>query len=111
MITGLSAWDDNFQTVGVEVKWVAGLSTVMKLLPDMNEVNEPWNIHTCTHLQVSQVDHENVQATALKTVFDLIHVYGLEAFSSHAQPAAAGEPRTSSDQISTIGEPQVCARG
>jgi hypothetical protein len=30
--------------------------------------------------QVSQVDHETVQATALKIVFDLLHVYGFNAF-------------------------------
>ena len=31
--------------------------------------------------QVSTVDHETVQATALKVVFDLLHLFGLEAFS------------------------------
>lgn len=31
--------------------------------------------------QVSQVDHETVQATALKIVLDLLHVYGFEAFN------------------------------
>ena len=71
-----------------------------------NEVNEPGNTFTYTPTQVSQVDHENVQATALKTVFDLIRVYGLEAFSSHAPPAA-GDSRTSSDQASAIGDSQV----
>ena len=34
----------------------------------------------CTYTQVSQVDHESVQATALKVVFDLLHVFGFEAF-------------------------------
>ncbi len=27
------------------------------------------------------MDHETVQATALKVVFDLLHLFGLEAFS------------------------------
>ena len=27
------------------------------------------------------MDHESVQATALKVVFDLLHLFGLEAFS------------------------------
>lgn len=33
-----------------------------------------------THTQVSRVDFEMVQATALTVVFDLLHVYGFEAF-------------------------------
>ena len=53
------------------------------------------HIHTCTYMymyvleqsalndavQVSQVDHESVQATAMKVVFDLLHVFGFEAFN------------------------------
>ena len=30
------------------------------------------------------MDHESVQATALKTVFDLLHVFGFEAFNMGA---------------------------
>jgi hypothetical protein len=37
--------------------------------------------HILLFLQVSQVDHESVQATAVKVVFDLLHVFGFEAFS------------------------------
>ena len=29
---------------------------------------------------MTQIDHENVQATAAKVIFDLFHLYGLEAF-------------------------------
>lgn len=32
--------------------------------------------------QVIHVDHETVQATALKVVFDLLHVYGFETFNA-----------------------------
>ena len=32
--------------------------------------------------QVSQIDHEGVQATALKVVCDLLLLYGFEAFKS-----------------------------
>ena len=42
-------------------------------------------------LQVSQVDHEAVQATAVKVVFDLLHVFGFESFNlSTPSSAAAG---------------------
>ncbi|KAL5518165.1 hypothetical protein EMCRGX_G003852 [Ephydatia muelleri] len=33
-------------------------------------------------LQVSQVDHELLQATALKIVFDLLHLFGFEAYAA-----------------------------
>ena len=33
------------------------------------------------------MDHESVQATALKTVFDLLHVFGFEAFNMGADPS------------------------
>ena len=36
------------------------------------------------------MDHETVQATALKVVFDLLHVYGFEAFNI----GAPGEPNS-----------------
>ena len=35
--------------------------------------------HSCT--QVSQVDHESLQATVLRVVFDLLHLYGFESFN------------------------------
>ena len=40
-------------------------------------------------LQVSQVDHEAVQATAVKVVFDLLHVFGFESFNLSTPSAAA----------------------
>lgn len=33
------------------------------------------------------MDHESVQATALKAVFDLLHVFGFEAFNMGADPS------------------------
>ena len=37
----------------------------------------------CMHIvhQVSQVDHDSLQATALRVVFDLLHLYGFESFN------------------------------
>ena len=35
--------------------------------------------------QVSQIDHEGVQATALKVVCDLLLLYGLQAFKSSTE--------------------------
>ena len=37
------------------------------------------------------MDHESVQATALKIVFDLLHVYGFEAFNIVTSGAASNE--------------------
>lgn len=37
------------------------------------------------------MDHESVQATALKIVFDLLHVYGFEAFNIVASSRASNE--------------------
>ena len=49
---------------------------------------------------MSQVDHETVQATALKVVFDLLHVYGFEAFNIGApgEPASAVKTSTGDEQ-------------
>ncbi|XP_064383727.1 condensin complex subunit 3-like isoform X2 [Halichondria panicea] len=50
--------------------------------------------HLLLFVQVSQVDHESVQATALKIVFDLLHVYGFEAFNI----VASGESNEKADE-------------
>ena len=52
------------------------------------------------NVQVSQVDHESVQATALKVVFDLLHIYGFEAFNigKPGEPALAAKITSSTDQ-------------
>lgn len=34
---------------------------------------------------MTQVDHESVQVTAAKVIFDLLHLYGLEAFRAQQQ--------------------------
>ena len=39
--------------------------------------------------QAIQVDHENVKATSLKVVFDMLHLYGLEAFNLELRGEAA----------------------
>jgi hypothetical protein len=53
-----------------------------------------------TNVQVSQVDHESVQATALKVVFDLLHIYGFEAFNigKPGEPASAAKITSSPEQ-------------
>lgn len=53
---------------------------------------------------MSQVDHESVQATALKVVFDLLHVYGFEAFNI----GAPGEPSSAAKTTSNDDERNVC---
>ena len=45
---------------------------------------------------MTQIDHENVQATAAKAIFDLFHLYGLEAFRPQAPPTQTQE-ETSGD--------------
>ena len=42
---------------------------------------------------MTQIDHENVQATAAKVIFDLFHLYGLEAFRPqiHSEGEGQGE--------------------
>lgn len=42
-------------------------------------------------LQVTQVDHESVQVTAAKVIFDLLHMYGLEAFKAQQQEQEQGK--------------------
>ena len=49
---------------------------------------------------MSQVDHESVQATALKVVFDLLHVYGFEAFNI----GAPGEPTSAAKKTGNDNE-------
>lgn len=46
------------------------------------------------------MDHESVQATALKVVFDLLHIYGFEAFNigKPGEPASAAKTTSSPDQ-------------
>lgn len=48
-------------------------------------------VSVCVHItytllqQVSQIDHEMIQATALKMVFDILLLYGTEMFQSGAE--------------------------
>ena len=46
------------------------------------------------------MDHESVQATALKIVFDLLHIYGFEAFNigKPGEPASAAKTTNSPEQ-------------
>lgn len=39
---------------------------------------------------MTQVDHESVQATAAKNIFDLLHLYGLEAFRAQGKASVDG---------------------
>ena len=48
------------------------------------------------------MDHESVQATALKVIFDLLHVFGFEAFN-------AGEEEGGSGTVQSGGGNQVTA--
>ena len=49
-------------------------------------------ICTCIlSLQVSQIDHEMIQATALKMVFDILLLYGTEMFRSGGEDDKADE--------------------
>lgn len=50
------------------------------------------------------MDHESVQATALKVVFDLLHVYGFEAFNI----GKPGEPTSAVKTDNNTAEPHVC---
>ena len=51
------------------------------------------------------MDHESVQATALKVVFDLLHVYGFEAFNIGApgEPSSAAKKTSEDDEQSDVG--------
>jgi condensin complex subunit 3 len=44
--------------------------------------------HILLFIQASQVDHENVRATALKVIFDLISLYGFDLFNVEVEPEA-----------------------
>ena len=55
-------------------------------------------LHLSPPGQVSQVDHESVQATALKIVLDLLQVYGFEAFNI-VSPEEVSERRDMGCQI------------
>ena len=47
------------------------------------DVSVNCKIYTCIlSLQVSQIDHEMIQATALKMVFDILLLYGTKMFRS-----------------------------
>ena len=48
--------------------------------------------------KVSQVDHESVQATALKVVFDLLLVYGFEAFNVMPTGNTKGEEKEGEEE-------------
>ncbi|CAI8041284.1 Condensin complex subunit 3 [Geodia barretti] len=53
--------------------------------------------HLLLFLQVSQVDHESVQATAVKVVFDLLLLFGFEAFSLTC-PGSSSKTKTPDTQ-------------
>lgn len=53
--------------------------------------------------QVSQVDHELLQATALKIVFDLIHLFGFEAYAAPNHQGGDGEGVMVSNNVSVFG--------
>ena len=61
------------------------------------------------------MDHESVQATALKVVFDLLHLFGLEAFSQtekdergqSEQGQEKGDQGGEKDHNDEEGEPHV----
>ena len=40
---------------------------------------------------MSQIDHEMIQATALKMVFDILLLYGMEMFKSDTENSKAGD--------------------
>ena len=48
------------------------------------------------------MDHESVQATALKVVFDLLHVYGFDAFNigSPGEPSSAAKTAGNAEEQS-----------
>ena len=48
------------------------------------------------------MDHESVQATALKAVFDLLHVFGFEAFNMGADPSKFCKENTLEVPIRTV---------
>ncbi|XP_071792780.1 condensin complex subunit 3-like [Asterias amurensis] len=50
------------------------------------------HLHLLLLMQISQVDQETIQVTALKSIFDLLHTYGLEAFKI----ASSGSSRSGS---------------
>ena len=54
---------------------------------------------------MSQVDHESVQATALKVVFDLLHVFGFEAFNvGPVDEGETGKGRGKSEGTEEVGD-------
>ena len=55
------------------------------------------------------MDHETVQATALKVVFDLLHLFGLEAFSQNGRGQQDG--RGQEGDVSGMSEEQQTADG
>lgn len=57
--------------------------------------------------QVSQVDHESVQATALKIVFDLVHLFGFEAYATHDDQGGDSEDGVVSCVVTTLARPFV----
>ena len=59
-------------------------------------------------VQVSQVDHESVQATAMKVVFDLLHVFGFEAFNISDGSAAKRRGEEEEDPGSEVSCAHAC---
>ncbi|XP_072041085.1 condensin complex subunit 3-like [Amphiura filiformis] len=56
-------------------------------------------------MQISQVDQETIKVTALQAVFDLLHLYGLEAFKvDGAVPSASDDDADSEEDEEDQGE-------
>ena len=47
------------------------------------------------------MDHESVQATALKVIFDLLHVFGFEAFNA-GEESSSGTGQSGGDNQVTV---------
>ena len=43
------------------------------------------------YIQISQVDQETIKVTALQAIFDLLHLYGLEAFKVDASTTSGSD--------------------
>jgi condensin complex subunit 3 len=58
--------------------------------------------HILLFIQASQVDHENVRATALKVIFDLISLYGFDLFNVEVEPEAQATETETQTTSTTI---------
>ena len=55
------------------------------------------------------MDHESVQATALKVVFDLLHVFGFEAFNITSHTGSS--TKTPDKDIDVSSTDSICTYG